>query len=68
MRRYGREPDYTMGQVILILGIWVFCLIGWVLNVVAIWNTIDNPVTAKFILRVVGIFVAPIGTILGYVS
>ena len=40
--------------------------IGWIFNVVAIWHSIDNPITAKFILRCIGIFVFPIGGILGY--
>jgi hypothetical protein len=42
--------------------------VGWIMNAITIWNTIDNPITAKFILRVVGIFVAPIGGILGYLA
>ncbi len=40
--------------------------IGWIFNVVSIWHSIDNPITAKFILRCIGIFVFPIGGILGY--
>jgi hypothetical protein len=28
----------------------------------------DNPVTAKFILRCIGVFVGPVGAILGYLS
>lgn len=53
----------TMGGMFTIFGVM---LVGWVMNVIAIWHTMDNPITAKFILRVVGIFVAPIGGILGY--
>ncbi len=41
-------------------------VLGWIFNVVAIWHSIDNPITAKFILRCIGIFVFPIGGILGY--
>jgi len=40
--------------------------LGWIINVMAIWHSIDNPITAKFILRCIGIFVLPIGGILGY--
>jgi hypothetical protein len=41
-------------------------VLGWIFNVVSIWHSIDNPITAKFILRCIGIFVFPIGGILGY--
>ena len=39
---------------------------GWVMNLYAIWHTVDNPIAGKFILRCIGIFVPPIGAILGY--
>ncbi len=57
--------------IVLVTIISFFTLIaavalGWVFNVMAIWHSIDNPITAKFILRCIGIFVLPIGAILGY--
>lgn len=44
----------------------VAAVIGWVLNVTTIIQTVDLPMTGMFILRCVGIFVAPLGAILGY--
>jgi hypothetical protein len=40
---------------------------GWVMNVMAIWAlaTSAAPITTMFIVRVVGVFVAPLGGVLG---
>lgn len=46
--------------------LYVAMTVGWIMNIVTIWNSMDNEVTAKFIIRVVGIFVFPIGAVLGY--
>lgn len=44
---------------------WVAFLIGWVLNIVDIAYTTSLPMTGMFILRIIGVFVAPIGAFLG---
>ena len=41
--------------------------IGWVINIITIVNHINDPVTGMQVLRAVGIFVAPLGGILGYI-
>jgi hypothetical protein len=41
--------------------------VGWVLNLVAIANTVGDPLTPIFMLRCVGIFIAPVGCILGWI-
>lgn len=46
--------------------LYVAMTVGWVMNIVTIWKLMDNEVTTKFIIRVVGIFVFPIGAVLGY--
>lgn len=42
--------------------------IGWVLNIAHLVASISAPITALFILRVVGIFALPLGAILGWVT
>jgi hypothetical protein len=44
----------------------IAAVIGWVWNIVKIVGSISDPLTAMFIARCVGAFVAPIGAILGY--
>jgi hypothetical protein len=53
-------------SAIVVIGIWVAFLAGWVMNILTITHTTAVPVTGLFILRCVGIFVAPIGAVLGY--
>lgn len=52
----------TWGAVTLVI------LVGWIMNIVAVFQmaTADTPLTALFILRIVGIFVEPLGAILGF--
>ncbi len=61
---YKDEPG--LAYYLTIISIWVVMLAGWVLNIMSLWHSIDNPVTAKMIVRIAGIFVFPLGAILGY--
>ena len=47
--------------IIVLLGV-----VGWVLNIVKLVELAGGDVTAMFVLRIVGIFVGPLGCILGY--
>lgn len=64
-RHYG-QAEYGLGYYLTLLVITIAAMIGWVMNVIALWNTIDGPMTAKFIVRVIGVFVPVVGAILGY--
>ena len=44
----------------------VLMLWGWVLNIIALVGMVDGGVTTMFILRVAGVFIAPLGGILGW--
>jgi len=39
---------------------------GWIANIVKLVDMLDGDVTAMFIARIVGIFAAPLGAVLGY--
>lgn len=56
----------TAGFLSVIL-VMVLAVIGWIMNIIKIVGAIADPVTAMFILRCVGIIVAPLGAILGWV-
>lgn len=64
-RHYGQE-DYSLGYYLTLLFLTIAAMIGWVMNVIALWNTIDGPMTTKFIVRVIGVFVPVVGAIIGY--
>lgn len=45
----------------------VFATIGgWIANIVKIFGMSFDPLTAEAVLRVIGVFVFPIGGIMGY--
>ena len=45
----------------------ILLTIGWVMNIVTLFHHANDPVTVMTILRAVGIFVAPLGGVLGYI-
>ncbi len=61
---YRDEPG--LAYYLTILAIWAVMGAGWILNIMSLWHSMDNPVTAKMIVRIAGIFVFPLGAILGY--
>jgi hypothetical protein len=46
--------------------VWALMLYGWIANIVTLWSSFEDPLTAKMIVRLAGIFVFPLGAILGY--
>lgn len=56
-----------LGMLAWIGGI-LFGTIGYVLNIVHLIASIGDPLSTKLVLRIVGIFAAPVGAIMGYVS
>jgi hypothetical protein len=44
----------------------VLCVIGWVKNIIALITMTNSEITTLFILRIVGIFAAPLGVVLGW--
>ena len=49
---------------------WLFALfvvgIGWVMNIIDLLGMSLDPLTPLAVLRVVGIFIPPLGAVLGY--
>lgn len=46
--------------------LWLAAAGGWIANIVKIFGTADDPITAFFIIRCVGVFAAPLGAVLGF--
>lgn len=44
----------------------IFGAIGYVVNLMLIWDTANLPMTGKFLLRVIGVFVVPLGAVMGF--
>lgn len=43
-------------------------IIGWVANIVQLVGMASDPITAMFVLKCVGVFFAPLGSVLGMVG
>lgn len=55
----------TVGVLILCAAA-IAAISGWVMNIVSLIGALNGPITAMFIARCVGVFLAPFGAILGY--
>ncbi len=56
----------TIVIVLLTISVVIASVTGWVFNIIEIFNIANAPITGMLVLRIVGIFVAPLGAILGY--
>lgn len=50
---------------LLMFAFYVTILVGWIMNIVDLVHTSFDPLTALAVLRVVGIFIPPLGAVLG---
>lgn len=66
-RPYRKEQSgYTIAYLILV-AIWLAAIGGWIANIVKLAGmNFDGPITTWIVLRIAGIFVAPMGSVLGY--
>lgn len=58
--------DYEDYFVAILLVIIV--LTGWIANICQIVSALHDPLTALTIFKVIGVFVAPLGVVLGYIG
>ena len=60
---------YTIVELLLVPGLLGAVAVagGWVANIVKLTSCHFDPLNAEAVLRVVGIFLAPLGAVLGFV-
>jgi hypothetical protein len=51
----------------IFIGIWIASAIGWIMNIITLAGSSFDPLTGMVVLRIIGIFVAPLGVVLGYI-
>jgi hypothetical protein len=60
-----RQNLFTwLGAIYLIVGL--AGVVGWVMNIVDIANSDFDNITGMLVIRVIGVFVPPLGAVLGY--
>jgi hypothetical protein len=52
--------------IFLYIGLVIASLTGWIWNIVKLYGLGPDPLTEELVIRVVGIFVAPLGVVMGY--
>lgn len=50
----------------LFVAAWLAAAYGWIANIVKLFHAINDPVTGMTILRGAGVFLAPLGAVLGF--
>ncbi len=63
-----KQRGFTLveGGSIVVLLLWAAFAIGWIMNIVKFIGMLGGDVSSWFIARAVGIFLAPLGGVLGY--
>jgi len=59
------QKGFTITELIILV-IFLVGSIGWVMNIVSLAHSSFEPLTGMVVLRVIGIFVPPLGAVLGY--
>ena len=51
---------------LIVIGVWLFFVIGWIINIVKIIGQFDLAITGLMVVRMIGVFVAPLGGVIGW--
>ena len=62
---YTKQKGFTILEMILVF-VLLFGVGGWIANIVKMFAIMNDGITGMFILRIVGVFAAPVGAVLGY--
>lgn len=59
---------YIGSALALWASLWIFIVVGWIANVIALIGMakVDAAIGTLFVLRAAGVFIAPLGSILGF--
>ena len=61
----NRIRGFALTELIVVI-VWLAAAGGWIANIVKVVSAISEPVTGMFIARCIGVIVAPLGAVLGY--
>lgn len=60
-------PAILTAFPIAIFIVGITAVVGWIMNIAKIVGTLGDPtVTPMFVARIVGVFLAPLGAVLGF--
>jgi len=59
--------DKQLVVLLAIIGLYIAAVVGWVMNLVSLYHMSFTTLTGEMALRLVGIFLVPIGVFMGFV-
>lgn len=62
----NKQKGFALGELIVVM-LWLLAIGGWIANVVKLVVMLgEDSVTTMFIARCVGVAIAPLGVVLGF--
>jgi hypothetical protein len=61
----NKQKGFTVVELVGVLIVFFFG-VGWIMNIVKIVDSGFDVITGMFVARCIGVFVAPLGAVLGY--
>lgn len=61
-----KQLGYTLIEVVIVLTA-LFGSVGWVWNIVKLCSMSFDPLTGLLVVRAIGIFVLPVGMVVGWI-
>lgn len=67
MKNMKNQAGYTAPQLLVVL-LWLAMVVGWIMNIITVVQMVSAEVyTGMLVLRSVGIILAPLGGVLGFI-
>lgn len=63
----AKEIKVGLFTWLLLITVFILGFAGWAMNIMTIAGSSFNDLTGLLVLRVVGIFIAPMGAVLGWI-
>ena len=60
-----KQEGYTSIELLVVI-FGLAAIIGWVMNIIELIGMTFDPITGMAVGRVIGVFVPPLGAVLGY--
>ena len=60
-----KQAGFTFTELLLVI-IMPVITVGWIWNIIKLFNVLDDPFSVKIVLRMLGIPIFIIGAIIGY--
>ena len=56
---------FTTAEIVVVMFVMLLA-VSWIINIAKFFGMLDGSVTAMFVARIIGIFIVPLGSVLGF--